>query len=189
MQVLYVAIGALAVTANAVFVPFDSNTIATIDLSTKQGPQIVNLDCSTCPYALKSERNGQKEWTNDVANDLEMKFQVVDNAITFNGVALFPVTNPGLPPVLTVSQKAKDGVESSMEGLDQDLRLSYSLEMAQTPFENGNSLITITISPMALDGQMIRVDDMEVKAIKDSNGNVNFSRLPECLPLTQRTQS
>ena len=103
-----------------------------------------------------------------------MKFQVVNNAITFNGVAVYPVTNPGLPPVLTVSQKVKDGVETSMEGLDRDLRLSYSLEMAQQPFEDGNTLITITISAMALDGQMIRVDDLEVKAIKDSAGTVRF---------------
>ena len=34
-------------------------------------------------------------------------------------------------------------VETSMEGLDRDLRLSYSLEMAQKPFEDGNTnLIT-----------------------------------------------
>ena len=168
----YVSLGALAVTANAVLVPLNSENLATNDFSINQGPQVFSLDCSTCPYALKSERNGQHEWTNDVANDLEMKFQIVDNALTFNGVAVYPVSNPGLPPALTVSQKVKDGVETGMEGLDRDLRLSYSLEMAQQPFEDGNTLITIMISALALDGQMIRVDDMEVKAIQDSAGTV-----------------
>lgn len=176
------ALGALALTANAILIPLDSDNFAANDLSVNRGPQLVKLDCSTCPYALKSERNGEHEWTNDVPNDLEMKFEILDNAITFNGVALYPANSPGFPPPLTVSQNPKDGVETSMEGLGHDLRLSYSLEMAQKPFDDGDSLVTITISPMALDAEMIRVDDMEVKAIKDSAGTVCL--VPEHGPLS-----
>lgn len=181
MQLSYLTLGALAVTANAFLVPLESQDLPVNELTVNPGPEFVKLDCSTCPYALKSEPNGQREWSNDVANELEMEFQVIENAITFNGVALYPVTSPGLPPALTVSQKAKDGAEASVEGQGQDLRLSYSIEMEQKPFEDGNSLITITISPMALDGQMIRVDDLEVKAIRDSTGTVRVLKRP-CLP-------
>ena len=172
----YLSLGALAVTANAFLVPlYTDDKVATNDLAITQGPQTINLDCTSCPYALKSERNGQHEWTNDVASDLEMNFEVVNNAITFNGATIFPMTSPGLPPVLTVKQNVKSGVETSMEGLDRNLGLSYSLETASKPFEDGNSLIIITISAMALDGQMIRVDDIEIKAIKDSAGGVRCS--------------
>ena len=173
MQVSHFTLGALAVTANAFLVPLDSKDLPVTDLTVNPGPEVVKIDCATCPYALKSEQNGQREWSHDVASDLEMKVQVVDNAVTFNGVALYPVTSPGLPPVLTVSQHAKDGVETSVEAADEDLRLSYSIELEQKPFEDGNSLITIIISPMALDGQMIRVDDMDIKAIKDTAGTVS----------------
>lgn len=168
----YAALGALAVTANAFLVPLNSDDLPVNDLTLNPGPEVVSLDCSTCPYALKGESNGQREWSNDVANDLEVKFQVIDNAVSFNGVALYPVASPALPPVLTVSQKVKAGVETSVEGLGQDLRLSYSVEMAEKPFEDGNSLISITVSPMALEDQMIRVNDVEIKAIKDSAGTV-----------------
>ncbi len=178
----YLSLGTLAVTANAFLVPLYSENVATDGLSIKQGSQTINLDCSTCPYALKSERNGQHEWTNDVASDLEMNVEVVDNAIRFNRVTVFPVTNPGLPPVLTVEQNVKQGVETSMEGFDRSLRLSYSLEMASKPFDDGNSLIIISISPMALDGQMIRIDDIEIKAIQDSAGTVcHLPNVPELL--------
>ena len=171
----YLSLGALAVTANAFLVPLYSdepNNDGLNSLSINQGPQTTTLDCSNCPYALQSERNGQHEWTTFVPNDLEMTLEVANNAITFNGVTIFPVTNPGSPPVLTVKQVVKKGAETSMKGLDRDLRLSYSLEMTSKPFDDGNSLIIISISPMALDGEMIRIDDLEIKAIQDSAGTV-----------------
>lgn len=174
MQISHLTLGALAVTANAFLVPLDSKDLPVTDLTVNPGPEVVKIDCATCPYALKSEQNGQREWSHEVASDLEMKVQIINNAITFNGVALYPVTSPGLPPILTVSQHAKAGVETNLEAADGELRLSYSIELEQKPFEDGNSLITIIISPMALDGQMIRVDDMEIKAIKDTAGTVSF---------------
>ena len=183
----FLGIGTLAVTANAVLVPYKIEDSKVPDLSIYQGAKKITLDCSTCPYALKTEEDGKRGWSHEIPSDLEMEFDVKDNFITFNGVPISPLNNPTLPPILSVAQKAKEGAESDVNGDVEDLRLSYSLEMIQKPFDDGNTLLTLTMSVMALDNQMIRVDDIELKAIKDSNGNVSKPHIArhefEALPL------
>ena len=169
------SIGALAVSANGLLVPYQFEDKQPHDLSLQQAAQKVVLDCSDCPFALKTERNGQREWKNQVPSDLEMELNVKDNALQFNGVPIIPVNNPGLPPTLTVTQKAKEGGVDSKEVDDvTDLTISYSLEMIKKPFQDGNTLLTLTISILALDNEMVRVDDIEVKLIKDTAGNVRL---------------
>lgn len=133
--------------------------------------QTVNLDCSTCPFALSSQRNGAHEWTDDVESELEMKFETEGKALKFNGVPFYPLSNPTLPPTLYVSQSKKDGQSSNMEGYDGNLRLSYSMEYDEKKFEH-NSVVTVLMTVMGLDGQMIKVDNIEITAIKQQDGTV-----------------
>ena len=140
--------------------------------------QVIKLDCSTCPYALNSDRNGVHEWTADVASDLEMKFESDGKVLKFNGVPFYPKSNPTLPPLLSVSQKKKDGEVSTMEGYHGQLRMSYSVEYSAKKFED-HTLVTLLMTIMGLDGQMVKVDNVEIKAIKGDDDIVS----PQALPL------
>lgn len=176
----FLSLGALALTANAFLVPLDIDDPAATEfansaISLNNEHQVVKLDCSTCPFALQSERNGAHEWTNDVESDLDMKFDIKDNALRFNTVPLYPITSPGLPPPLNVPQIKKDGAVSTMEGHHGDLKLSYTLEYEEKHFDDGNTLVTLLMTVMGLDGQMVHVDDIEVKVIKSSDGKVSIA--------------
>ena len=133
----------------------------------------VNLDCSTCPFALNSQRDGAHEWTDDVESVLEMKFETEGKALKFNGVPFYPISKPALPSALYVSQTKKDGQSSNMEGYDGNLRLSYSMEYDEKKFED-NILVTVLMTVMGLDGQMIKVENIEVTAIKEQDGTVRL---------------
>ena len=148
--------------------------------------QVINLDCSTCPYALNSDRNGVHEWTADVASDLEMKFESDGKTLKFNGVPFYPISKPTLPPTLFVSQSKKDDEVSTMEGYNGNLRLSYSMEYDEKKFEE-NSLVTVVMTVMGLDGQMIKVDDVEIKAIKQADGTVSSPLFPSAFQNTRLT--
>ncbi|KAL9631163.1 MAG: hypothetical protein Q9164_006037 [Protoblastenia rupestris] len=180
MQLPYLSVGALALTANAFLVPGDIKDFSVKEFAhsgvsqQQEVAKTVSLDCSTCPYALKSERNGQHEWTNDVASNLEMEITSDGNSLRFNGVSFYPVQAPGLPPLLEVSQKKRDEEMSTKEGHEGNLGLSYSLEYDEKKFENGNSVVTVLMTVMALDGQMVKVDDVEIKAIKESDGKLTL---------------
>ena len=139
-----------------------------------QAGQVIKLDCSTCPYALNSERNGVHEWTADVASDLAMKIENDGKSLMCNDVPFYPITNPTLPPILSVSQIKRDGDVSTMEGYHGDLRLSYSMEYDEKKFED-NSLVTVLMTVMGLDGRMVKVDDVEIKVIKKADGTVSPS--------------
>ena len=179
MQLLScLSVGAFALTANSFLIPGDLK-----DFSVKgfahpdttqplQEEKIVNLDCSSCPYALNSERNGGHEWTNDVASDLEMKIDSDGDTLRLNGVSFYPIQAPGLPPQLHVAQKKKEDETSTMEGYPADLRMSYSLEFEEKKADDGSSLVTVVMTIMGLDGEMVKIDNLEVKAIKDTSGKV-----------------
>ena len=177
------SVSALGVAAQAFLLPeianlpdtHNSNNVvpAIVDHNT----QVINVDCSTCPYALNSDRDGVHEWTADVASDLEMKFETDGKVLKLNGVPFYPNPNPNLPPLLSVSQKKKDGEISTMEGYHGQLRMSYSVEFAAKKFED-HTLVRLLLTVMGLDGQMVRVDDIEIKAIKSEDGTVNSQPLP-----------
>ena len=139
--------------------------------------QTINLDCSTCPFALSTQRNGAQEWTNDVESELEMTFQTDGKTLKLNGVPFYPIANAILPPTLYVSQSKKDGQSSNMEGYDGNLRLSYSIEYDEKKFGD-NSLVTISMTVMGLDAQMVHVDNIEISVIKQQDGTVSI------LPIT-----
>ena len=181
MQILsYLSVGSLALTANSFLIPgdlkdFSVKGFANPDVSQRlQEEKVVNLDCSSCPYALNSQRNGGHEWTNDVASDLEMKIDSDGDTLRLNGISFYPLQVPGLPPQLHVPQKKKEDETSTMEGYPADVRLSYSLEFEEKKADDGSSLVTVVMTIMGLDGQMVKIDNLEVKAIKNSSGKVNI---------------
>ncbi|KAL9130630.1 MAG: hypothetical protein Q9217_001244 [Psora testacea] len=179
------SVGALALAASALLIPegledFSVKGFAHPAVSQQQDGKSITLDCSSCPYALKTERNGQHEWIKGVASNLEMDITSDSNTLRFNGVTFYPIQASGPPPpTLQVSQKKKEGGMSANEGYQGDLRLSYSLEYDEKKFEDGNSLVTVLMTVLGLDGEMIKVDNVEIKAIKDAEGKLTiYSAVP-----------
>ena len=138
--------------------------------------QLIKLDCSTCPYALNSDRSGVHEWTADVASDLEIKVDGEGNRLRFNSIPFYPITTPTLPPALYVAQHKKDMDFSTMEGYHGDLKLSYSLEFEEKKLDD-NILVTVLMTVMGLDGQMVNVDDIKITAVKEPDGRVGCRHL------------
>ena len=180
---------ALAWTANAFLLPPElANTFdKTSEASSKAlahgngKAKTINLDCSSCPYALKSERHGRHEWTQDVNSDLELKFTAEHETLKLNGVPFYPVSAPFVPVLLSAKQlKKSDNDEvttNKFEGYNGDLRLSYSLE-----FQNGQNLPTggkdakvfeILMTIMGLDDQMVNVDDVKITVLALPSGRPN----------------
>ncbi|KAL6718808.1 hypothetical protein ACLMJK_003042 [Lecanora helva] len=169
--------GAFGLAAQAFLVLPETNSLPEIEdkapTALDTSSKTINVDCSTCPYALKSQRNGAHEWTGQVASELELNFASADNTLKLNDVIFYPLQNPTLPPRLTVAQRKKDGEVSTMEGLDGRLGLSYSMEYNEKKFKE-NSLVTIVMTIMGLEGQMIKVDNVEIKAIKEADGKLHL---------------
>ena len=190
--------GAFGIAAHAFLVVPETNSLPVIEnkapaaLTTSR--QDINIDCSTCPYALNSQRNGHHEWTSDVPSELELHFASEGNTLQLNDVPFYPMQNPTLPPHLTVTQKKQPQVVSAMEGFDGKLGLSYSLEFSERVFlEHGEetNLLVITMTIMGLDGEMVKVDDVEINAIKAADGSVStqpFSPFPHVMDSTDHFQ-
>lgn len=174
----FLSVGAFALTANSFLIPGDVEAFTDKEVlhpavsPNQQRQQHVTLDCSSCPYALNSERNGVHEWISGVGSDLEMTVDSQDGALRLNEVPFYPIQTAGLPPALHVSQQKKSDEASTAEAYQGDLRLSYSVEFNEQKADDSSSLITITMSVLALDGEMVKIDDLEIKAVKDVSGQV-----------------
>lgn len=175
------SVGALSLTAQAFLVLPEVNSIPKIETSEAKVPtslngelQRINIDCSTCPFALNSYRNGQHEWTSDVKSDLEMVIVSDGETLKFNEVPFYPTPNPPLPPTLFVAQTKKEGEESTMAGYEGPLRVSYSMEHEIRKSTDGNNEVKIIMTLMGLDGQMVKIDDLEMKVVTDAEGKVSL---------------
>lgn len=191
--------GALTLTANAFLVPFgisekvphletlahDVTEKATQSLQglqvTHPAVQTVRLDCSTCPFALNSDRKGRHEWATSVNNELELKFSSENGKVSLNGKPFYPISNPPLPPILSVKQiqKESDASAKKWEGYHGDLTLSYSLEIENKKHFDADkaNLLSIVFTIMGLDGEMVNVDDIEILVIETEN-EVTLDSLP-----------
>ena len=191
--------GALTLTANAFLVPFGISEkvhhLETLggDVTDKIAQslkafevthpdfQTVRLDCSTCPFALNSDRKGHHEWAANVNNELELKFSSENGKVSLNGKPFYPISNPPLPPILSVKQiqKESDGSAKKWEGYHGDLTLSYSLEIENKKHFKAEktNLISIVFTIMGLEGEMVNVDDIEILVIETEN-EVKLHSLP-----------
>lgn len=124
----------------------------------------VKLDCASCPFALKSERNGVHEWTNDVESDLLMHFAAKDDQLMLNGKPFYPITLNKMPGLLYTPQVRKASESGKgPEGYDKDLKLSYTLEFENKGETPEDSLIDIKMTVLGIDGQMVKIDDVDIK--------------------------
>ena len=168
---------ALAVSVNSFLIPGDVEAFTENHATPAAlGDSEIKLDCSSCPYALNSERHGGHEWTNDVQSDLKMHFDTNGETLRLNGVPFYPI-QAGIPPQLHVKQSKKDNEDTTFEAFPGDLRLSYSLEYEERKADDGNTLVTVVMTILALDGQMVKIDNVEIKSIKQADGKVSTSTI------------
>ena len=175
----FLSTATVALTANAFVLPAE---IAEVQAAKAKDANFA-LDCSSCPFALESERHGVHEWTNDVQSDLQMDFAVQNNHLTLNGNPFYPVTIKDLPGELFVHQTKKETEsEKTLEAYNGDLKLSYTLEIPQSEGVDGHQIATVILSILGLDGEMVRVDNVKIKAIKAADGSVSRSngKSPTC---------
>ncbi|KAL8706183.1 MAG: hypothetical protein Q9201_000761 [Fulgogasparrea decipioides] len=169
-----------AFTANAFLLPPEA--ASTFEAAkNKNAPHVVDplsrtiaLDCSNCPFALASERNGRREWTNGVKSDLQLEFTAEDDKLKLNGVPFYPVNPPFAPAPLVVKQSKKAEGDKVLEGYDGDLKLSYTLEIDSErkhfPAPRQDATLTeITLSILGLDTVAVHVDDIKIKALSLPN--------------------
>lgn len=179
----FLSVAALALTANAFLIPQEiaDDVQAAKAKVADLVPQIVDhntqgfkLNCASCPFALKTERNGIHEWTNDVESDLVMNFAAKDNHLLLNGRPFYPVTMQDMPGLLFAPQvKKASASETGFEGYEKDLKLSYTLEFQNEKTEDGNTVVDILMTILGLDGQMIKIENVEIKAVKHADGSVS----------------
>ncbi|KAL8728371.1 MAG: hypothetical protein Q9166_005415 [cf. Caloplaca sp. 2 TL-2023] len=164
-----------ALAANAFLLPpGTANNLEVADAPKVINPlsRSVSLDCSACPYALASQRNGLHEWTNAVKSDLQLKFTSEDNKLKLNGVPFYPITPPFSPAPLSAKQIKKDdeAEATSHEGYNGNLKLSYSLEIDNekksfpAPGQEA-TLSEMTLSILGLDNEVVHVDDIKIKTL------------------------
>ena len=103
-----------------------------------------------------------------------MEFTVEHNHLTLNGNPFYPVTIKDLPGELSAYQFEKvTELKKIHEGYNGDLKLSYTLEIPQPEEVDGHQVVTVILSILGLDGEMVRVDNVKVKAIKAADGSVS----------------
>ena len=176
----FLSASALALTANAFLVPLEVNGQPPAPFDTASmalQSQSILLDCSSCPFALKHDQHGTL-WKLGVQNDLVMDFTAEDKSLKLNGMAFYPIAMAPLPPVISVHQTRTKEEDDPTLPMDSDpLKLSYSLEFENEKATKGPEdpvLVQALMTVMGLEGQMIRVNDIEIKALKSSDGEVSF---------------
>lgn len=167
----------LALTANAFLIPQEiaedvqaakAKAAEVVPSLFNHNSQSLDLDCSSCPFALTTERHGAREWKNGIESDLHMRFAAEQKHLTLNGEPFYPVTIQDLPGALHAAQTKK----GRDEGVD--VKLSYTLEMEHEKAADGNELVTVTMSVLGIENQMINVDNIEIKTIKEADGSVGL---------------
>lgn len=180
--------GTFAIAAQAFLLPLE--IVETAEVPKSLAPfvgqsQEIDLDCSSCPFALESTRHGLHEWTTSQKSDLKLKFATADNKLQLNGVPFYPIAFPELPPLLSVKQVAKKDAEGMTtkvwDAYHGDLKLSYSLEVNDikhfaNPDEEKADVVSVVISIIGLDDKMVQVDDIHIKLLKEADSAVNRHR-------------
>ncbi|KAI4088912.1 MAG: hypothetical protein LQ344_005742 [Seirophora lacunosa] len=136
----------------------------------------ITLDCSECPFALASQRNGRHEWTHSVKSDLELTFTTDNDMLKLNGVPVYPVLPPpSVPAPVLVKQtkKSEDDEAMAHQGYEGDLTLSYSIEVhnmkSSSGAQQGITATEITFSILGLDNEVAHVDDIKIKTLSLPN--------------------
>ena len=73
-----------------------------------------------------------------------------------------------------MAQTKKPDEDPTFDPYPGDLRLSYSLEYDEKKADDGSSLVSVIMTILALDGEMVKVDNIEIKTIKKADGDVSY---------------
>jgi len=183
----FLTTSALALTVSAFLVPLevadaaiapklnDDFNAATIQPSSESIE--VELDCSTCPFALSSTRHGQHEWVAGVKSNLLLNFTVENKRLSLNGVPFHPLA-PGELPQPMFAQQVKQESEAANEvqwvGAEEPLRLSFSLEFPpEQSFEESELKgQSIFFKIIAIDNEIVDVDSILIKTLKKADGGL-----------------
>ncbi|KAI9812784.1 MAG: hypothetical protein M1827_004541 [Pycnora praestabilis] len=141
--------------------------------------QVLKLDCPGCLFAKPNEGIGYT-WVADVPNSLVLNFTVRHSYSEFlklNDVQFYP-SSLQVPEALLASQEShKSAVhdEEDFETVESPkLRLSYAFEFRPVlkAADSENELVPILLDILALDGQPINVDTVELNALKTPDGKL-----------------
>ncbi|MCJ1225191.1 hypothetical protein MMC12_001840 [Toensbergia leucococca] len=174
---------AFALTATAFLIPPEVSNDALkasnlISSAVNPDTQSINLDCSTCPFAIAAN-----EWIFGVDNELVVNFVAEDSHLKLNGVPFYPGSS-SMPEPLFAKQVKKDDSQSTknVEAYDGDRRLSYSLEFKpEVKPINGDKdspvVVPIAMQILGLDGAVVNIDSIEILALKFPDGHVSLPSL------------
>ncbi|MCJ1393387.1 hypothetical protein MMC18_006261 [Xylographa bjoerkii] len=183
----FLATTALALTANAFLVPLevaDSAKAAASAIASGVLPssQTINLDCSSCPFAVAGTENEPHTWSaSPPKTDLVMKFDTTPDKkqVTLNGVAFFPPTLITMQHPLGAHQVIKDGevVAADVKPYSRELGLSYSIDASADIVQDDITLQPITLTILGLDGKVVNVDTISIPIIKAANGDLSLAEI------------
>ncbi|MCJ1379204.1 hypothetical protein MMC17_002304 [Xylographa soralifera] len=178
---------ALALTANAFLVPLEvadniKAAASAITASVLPSSQTINLDCSSCPFALAGAGNEPHTWSaSPPKTDLVMKFDTTldKKQVTLNGVAFFPPTLTTMQHMLQAHQVIQEGevVAADVKPYPQELGLSYSIDASADIVQDDVTLQPITLTVLGLDGKVINVDTISIPIIKAANGDLSLAEI------------
>ncbi|MCJ1404848.1 hypothetical protein MMC11_008074 [Xylographa trunciseda] len=183
----FLASTALALTANAFLVPLevaDSAKAAASAIASGILPssQTINLDCSSCPFAVAGADNEPHTWsTSPPKTNLLMKFSTTSDKkqVTLNGVAFFPPTIITMQNMLVAHQVIQDGevVAADVKPYNRELGLSYSIDASPDIIQDDVTLQPISLTILGLDGKVVNVDTISIPIIKAANGDLTLAEI------------
>ena len=183
---IFLTTTALALTANAFLVPLevaDSAKAAASAIATGVLPssQTVNLDCSSCPFAVAGAENEPHLWAaSPLKTDLVIEFDTTPDKkqVTLNGVSFFPPVL--VPHILAAHQVVQEGevFAKDVKPYSQELGLSYSMDVSADIVQDDITLQPITLTILGLDGKVVNVDTISIPIIRAPNGDVSAAFFP-----------
>jgi hypothetical protein len=139
--------------------------------------QVVNLQCTSCPVAV-AEKGGRTAWIQGLKSFLQLEFSVIHedsnlDAISMNGVQIFPPRMDQAPEMLTALQVAAGS--SPSDASNQNLRLGYQLSIhpvARTKTDD-LELIALRFQIVEIGNQFVDgLDSVELKLLRLPAGNL-----------------
>lgn len=132
--------------------------------------RVIKLDCPGCAFADQRE-DGHYTWVTGVPNALVLNFTTENTQLSLNGRPFYPNANSWFAPQVRAEESLED---LKAAGYPAPLPLSGLLTaVPETPFhENEGQVYGIDYQITAINDQEIKVDTVQIKALRDSNDKV-----------------
>lgn len=183
------ALAGLATTSQAFLLPpsisqSDSDVVSTLPFEITAGNdgQVLDLDCSTCPFAQTSD-TGRRIYA-AVENRLQLNFSIEhgekSERLLLNGMQLYPTPHRFMmPPLLEAPQLSE---VTPLSGKADKVRLGYEFSMKQetgfNPEEDNLELIAMRFQVVEVDDIFVDgLDSVELKVIKAPGGKLMLANI------------